>query len=728
MQTRSVFFIEFAPLRYGYCYGRSYREVKEKVAQCRAALAAGEAPPQPDPAERPGGHHQGVNTAPPCSHKDPQNRKNGEVQTKMNAKTTKRALFSSVLAIVLCLAMLIGTTFAWFTDTASTGVDKIKAGNLDVELEYSTDMENWQTATSSTKLFNDDILWEPGVTQIVYLRVKNEGSLALKYTMGLNSQVGFTNGKNVDGETYNIGDYLKMGTANMSGKTAFANREAAWTAVSGNADAIKNLKPFVKGMPTLNAGETTDPIALVIYMPTEVGNEANPAKSKTGSDGASYVYKLGIEVNATQATVENDSFDNTYDENAPTAFKTSDFGFSYGTNDVTGNIQANGGYGVVTAARSAIVNVNANVYAVYSSAGGNEYSATAVKAMNSGTINITGGTYMQVGVPDDDPCDLIYANGSGQINISGGTFKAAHPENTLNVLDSDRGKAKITVSGGSFFQYDPSHPTLGANEVIVADGYKVVQDGDGLFRLLAPSVAGLLACVVCLCATSWAWFSASVTAAATIRTASYTVSVTVRQGENEPVPVIASENGEFSIDLTTGETYTIKLTPTGNASFGYCLVKYNETTYYTDQLTTGSLSFTVTAADEATLTITPTWGEYTGSEFKPLAELSLPTNDPVETDQPENETDTVESADEPKDEEQEQTPEENSDTKSPETPTEPAPDPATDNTPAEGDSAQEPTPTTPDAPAPDAPNTPTPDAPAAPDVPSAPAAAPESEN
>lgn len=253
--------------------------------------------------------------------------------------------------------------------------------------------------------------------------------------------------------------------------------------------------------------------------------------------------------------------------------------------------------------------------------------------------------------------------------------------------------------------------------------------GGGLFRLLAPSVAGLLACVVCLCATSWAWFSASVTAAATtIRTASYTVSVTVRQGET-PVEV-AEEAGVYSVKFLTDGEYTVTLAPTpeSTATTGYCLVKYNETLYYTGQLTTGSLSFTVTAAAETTLTITPTWGEYTGSEFKPLAELSLPTNDPVVTDQPENETDTVESADEPKDEEQEQTPEENSDTKSPETPTEPAPDPATDNTPAEGDSAQEPTPTTPDAPAPDAPNTPTPDAPAAPDVPSAPAAAPESEN
>lgn len=231
--------------------------------------------------------------------------------------------------------------------------------------------------------------------------------------------------------------------------------------------------------------------------------------------------------------------------------------------------------------------------------------------------------------------------------------------------------------------------------------------GGGLFRLLAPSVAGLLACVVCLCATSWAWFSASVTAAATtIRTASYTVEISV----SPDATVTPVNNGAFKIALAAGDN-TITLPPTGTATKGYCLVEYNETLYYTSQLTTGTLSFTVAAAAETTLTITPIWGTYTGSEFKPLAELSLPTNDPVEADQPESDVEPVEppTTDEPKDEEQGQTPEENSGTEAPETPTEPAPDPATDNTPAEGDSAQEPTPTTPDAPAPE---TPVPDAPA----------------
>lgn len=77
----------------------------------------------------------------------------------MSKKSTKRALLSSVFALVLCVAMLVGSTFAWFTDTASTGVNKIQAGNLDVKLMYSTDMREWKEATADTPLFKDSALW-----------------------------------------------------------------------------------------------------------------------------------------------------------------------------------------------------------------------------------------------------------------------------------------------------------------------------------------------------------------------------------------------------------------------------------------------------------------------------------------------------------------------------------------------------------------------------------------
>ena len=386
----------------------------------------------------------------------------------MNESTkTKKALRGSLFALFLCIVLLIGTTFAWFTDTANTGVNKIQAGKLDVELEYSTDMENWSTATSSTKLFNDSTLWEPGVTELVYLRVKNNGNLALKYTMGLNSQVGFANGVNVAGDTYNVGDYLKLGTAQVT--KAFDTREEAQAAVDANADQIKNLKPFVEGMPVLQKGQTSDPMALVIYMPTSVGNEANAGTK------ASYVYRLGVDVYATQATVESDSFDNTYDENAPTKFKATSS--SSETINVTENIQANGRYGVVQAERNAQYTIDADLYAVYTKGGGLG-AAMAVNASGNSVVTINGGNFRQVGVPSDDPCDLICADGSAQITINGGTFKAKTPDNTLNVYDSARGSAKIIVNGGRFYKYDPSNPAMGPNEVFLGEGCKVTQEGD----------------------------------------------------------------------------------------------------------------------------------------------------------------------------------------------------------------------------------------------------------
>ena len=108
-----------------------------------------------------------------------------------NKKTTKRALLSSVMAIVLCLAMLIGTTFAWFTDSASTAVNKIQAGNLEIELQMKDNNGNWVNAEGKTLPFlvegnipaeGTQILWEPGCTYYVpEVRVLNKGNLAVKF-------------------------------------------------------------------------------------------------------------------------------------------------------------------------------------------------------------------------------------------------------------------------------------------------------------------------------------------------------------------------------------------------------------------------------------------------------------------------------------------------------------------------------------------------------------------
>ena len=379
-----------------------------------------------------------------------------------NKKATKRALLTSVMALVMCVVMLVGTTFAWFTDTASTGVNKIQSGNLDVKLMYSTDMQTWKEATDQTKLFNDNALWEPGHTQVVYLKVVNAGNLALKYEAGFSKNYTSNRGKNVNGDWYRVDNYLKIGTAETT--TKFENREDVWSAIAATEKTLAKDIMLTNDWVTLKAREESKPFAVAIYMPTSVGNEANASRLRPSS-----VSGLGIEVRATQATVENDSFGTDYDANAATVLKRVEY--TDGEHTVTGNIQANGTAGAIHGTGTAKITVDATtVYGTYVS----NY-AMAVCASGRSEITIKGGEFANQ-APAGSTLSLIYAQDNAKITIEGGTFKCVSPAWTLNCNDSDA--ATITVKGGSFYKFDPSNVTVGEGEIFIADGYKVVQDGD----------------------------------------------------------------------------------------------------------------------------------------------------------------------------------------------------------------------------------------------------------
>ena len=379
-----------------------------------------------------------------------------------SSNSTKRALIFSTLAILMCVAMLIGTTFAWFTDTASTGVNKIQAGNLDVKLMYSTDMQTWKEATDQTKLFEDNALWEPGYTQVVYLKIVNAGNLALKYEAGFSKNYTSNRGKNVNGDWYRVDNYLKIGTAETA--TKFANREDVWSAIAATEKTLAKDVMLTDGWITLKAGESSKPFALAIYMPTSVGNEANASRLRPSS-----VSGLGIEVRATQATVESDSFGTDYDANSATILKRVEY--TDGKHTVTGNIQANGQAGAIHGTGTAQITVDATtVYGTYVS----DY-AMAVCASSRSEIIIRGGEFANQ-APAGSALSLIYAEDNAKITIEGGTFKCVSPAWTLNCNDGDT--ATITVKGGSFYKFDPSNVTVGEGEIFIADGYKVVQNGD----------------------------------------------------------------------------------------------------------------------------------------------------------------------------------------------------------------------------------------------------------
>ena len=244
-----------------------------------------------------------------------QKERSNDMRQEKKVGGTKRALLTSVLALVLSLAMLAGTTFAWFTDTASTGVNRIVSGNLNVGLEYwgvgEDGQKTWLTAENSEELFDKNALWEPGYTQIVYLKVKNNGNLALTYAMQI-TPVHETVGVNVDGEEFKLSDYIKFGwttfTVNGDGAPVALDREAAQTGVGDGAQLGKTLhrqaaEPMAAGAEEL--------VALVAWMPENVGNEANYSTVQP-------TIELSLKVLATQAAVESDSFDNSYDEDAAT--------------------------------------------------------------------------------------------------------------------------------------------------------------------------------------------------------------------------------------------------------------------------------------------------------------------------------------------------------------------------------------------------------------------------
>ena len=204
---------------------------------------------------------------------------------------------------MICFSMLIGTTFAWFTDSVTSSNNIIKSGNLDIELYYQLEGENgWTQVTETTNVFAVDALWEPGHTEVVKLKVVNEGSLALKYNLGVNvySETGSVN---VNGDAFNVSDFIMF--AVIDGANAYTRDEAIAAAEANGATPLKTA--YSSNANALLPTEESV-VTMVVYMPTSVGNDANAAK-----DAATPTINLGLNLYATQLANEEDSFGPDYD-------------------------------------------------------------------------------------------------------------------------------------------------------------------------------------------------------------------------------------------------------------------------------------------------------------------------------------------------------------------------------------------------------------------------------
>lgn len=406
-----------------------------------------------------------------------------------NKKNTRRALFTSIMSLILCCAMLMGTTFAWFTDSVTSDLNQINSGNLDVELYHTDKNATNEKVTSNVKLFDDVTLWEPGAVAFENLQIANEGTLALKYQLALN----FTNATETpEGKT--LADVLKV--AVVEGKFEGGRAEAQ------TLDYNHTLSTF--SLAGQLAGDTkSETFGIVIYW--QPSNDDNAFNMNNANQGKPLSIDLGVQLNATQLQDESDSFGSDYDEdawaNAMVVLTAEDLIAALANNDMvklaadmeaTAPIELTGNKAINLNGKTLTANLFAKDGSKVLIEGGSiktanpDYSAiesTGTLTLNNvtvksarhgvrvegGTTVINGGYYEASGYAGRTQYALNVSDG-GNVTINGGTFVG--PKGT----DSDSGSAvnvqadsTVTINGGNF--------SGGKTKTLASSGTLIVKGG-----------------------------------------------------------------------------------------------------------------------------------------------------------------------------------------------------------------------------------------------------------
>ncbi len=219
-----------------------------------------------------------------------------------NSQNTKRALIFSITSIMICVLMLTGSTFAWFTDSSLSGKNMIKAGNLDIEFYHSNATTAKEKVDQNTLLFAVDY-WEPGAIAYENFEIANVGDLALKYEF----KMSIGNYNTVVDTGKSLKDVLKI--AIHEGDAFTGTREDA---LKFTFD--KTLADFEKEAILPYKGKASNFTVFVYWEPTENDNDYNLNNGRVSNDNNPLFIDLGVSLNASQSTYESDTFGTDYDD------------------------------------------------------------------------------------------------------------------------------------------------------------------------------------------------------------------------------------------------------------------------------------------------------------------------------------------------------------------------------------------------------------------------------
>lgn len=377
------------------------------------------------------------------------------------SSTTKKALFISTCALLFSMLMMAGSTFAWFTDSVSSGTNTITTGKLDVQLLHTNQhVTTAEEVGQNTQLFTDkdgeSIDWEPGAVAYENFTVKNSGDLALNYRLALD----LNNANTIAGTELSLKGVLKVkvldhavGATDLSEealKTGFqqvTSDQLSIPVAAYNNDSNKSVQK-------LTVGSTSTTYGVIIYWEPNAETDYNynlANYSDTDKDGKTIdntsdgndhlTIDLGVSLGATQAPEESDSNGNDYDKNAVyPAASVSEFTSALGkaksgdTIELTGSISLN-----------EPITVNKNV--TIKSVGGVVLSGKALEIDSNADVTLQGITFKSPRTAENKGISLKATGYNGKLVIDSCTFE----EPQWSSIDiTAKASASITIKNCSF--------------------------------------------------------------------------------------------------------------------------------------------------------------------------------------------------------------------------------------------------------------------------------------
>ena len=358
----------------------------------------------------------------------------------------KRALVLSFFTILMCLLLLIGSTFAWFSDNVVSSENKIESGDLILDLELlDKDTLTWSSIKEEkTPLFSND-KWEPGYTDVKVLKIENEGTLSLRWEAKL-----FGTSLTALADVIDV-YVLDFGIVDEGENIDYPSDRSlvGYTRVGSLREFLNVFSANTKGV--LGGGEAAC-LGIALKMQENAGNEYQ---------GLSLGDDIDIKITATQASLEEDTFGSNYDEDivlplsadSPQSLKEAML-----TRDAVITLERDivvdsstpaqwGSYMFVANGRNVTIDLNGHDIIL------DETTSTNIQFLfttaNGGTLNIVGEGNL---VSKNNYSGICWAmNKNDQINIYGGNYDSVSQNSSANALIYTT-SGSIDVYGGKFYR------------------------------------------------------------------------------------------------------------------------------------------------------------------------------------------------------------------------------------------------------------------------------------